>query len=224
VSLLGTTLFATAPATRRVHSSGRGGALRAVLQCRPLQILFLIDLLLGLSIGVVEVGLPALAIHERSHGAAGILLSLWSIGSLVGGLFYGARHWSSSSERQLAMLLLGSAAVTLPLAFAWNLPSAFVLASVAGVCGAPLFSRLYSLVGDHAPQSATGTAFSWNTAALVAGIAGGSALAGVSVSALGVHAPFLLGAGFGVVAAAMTGVAGARLAVVGLRDRQCAAT
>jgi MFS family permease len=223
VSLVGTTLFATAPATRRVESSRRGGALRAVLQCQPLQILFMVDLLLGLQLGVVEVGLPALAIHEGSHGAAGILLSLWSIGSLAGGLIYGARHWISSSERQLAMLLLGSAVVTLPLAIAWGLTSAFVLAAVAGVCGAPLFSRLYSLVGDHAPETATGTAFSWNTAALVAGIAGGSALAGVSVSDLGVHAPFLLSAGFGVVAAAITITAGARLSVTPICTRQCPA-
>jgi len=224
VSLIGTTLFATAPATRRVGSSGRGGAMRAVLRCRPLQILFVIDLLLGLQLGVVEVGLPALAIHDGSHGAAGILLSLWSIGSLAGGLFYGARHWRSSSERQLATLLLGSAVVTVPLAVAWDLPSAFVLAAVAGVCGAPLFSRLYSLVGDHAPTAATGTAFSWNTAALVAGIAAGSALAGVSVSDLGVHAPFLLSAGFGVVAAAMTVAAGARLSVSAIRTARCPAT
>ncbi|HTU31120.1 MAG TPA: MFS transporter [Solirubrobacteraceae bacterium] len=224
VSLVGTTLFATAPATRRVHRGRGGGALRAVLQCRPLQILFMVDLLLGLQLGVVEVGLPALAIHEGSHGAAGILLSLWSIGSLVGGLLYGARHWGSSSERQLAMLLLGSAAVTVPLAIAWDLPSAFVLAAIAGVCGAPLFSRLYSLVGDHAPESATGTAFSWNTAALVAGIAGGSALAGISVSDLGVRAPFLLSAGFGAVAAAMTVAAGARLSVRPICAPQCPAT
>lgn len=224
VSLLGTTLFATAPATRRIHSSSRGGALQAVIRCRPLQILFIIDLLLGLQLGVVEVGLPALAIREGSHGAAGILLSLWSIGSLAGGLIYGARQWRSSSERQLAALLLGSAVVTLPLAVAWDLPSAFVLAAVAGVCGAPLFSRLYSLVGDHAPDSAVGTAFSWNTAALVAGVAGGSALAGVSVSDLGVHAPFLLGVGFGVLAAVMTVAAGARLSVTGLCGRECPAT
>lgn len=221
VSLVGTTLFATAPATRRVHASRRGGALRAVLGCRPLQILFMIDLLLGLQIGVVEVGLPALAIHDRAHGAAGILLSLWSIGSLAGGLVYGARHWTSSAERQLALLLLGSAAVTLPLAVAWDVPSACVFAFLAGVCGAPLFSRLYSLVGDHAPESAAGTAFSWNTAALVAGIAGGSALAGVSVSDLGAHAPFVLSVGFGVVAAAMTVAAGARLSVTAMCKPPC---
>jgi MFS family permease len=224
VSLIGTTLFATAPATRRVQSSRGGGALRSVIQSRPLQILFTIDLLLGLQLGVVEVGLPALAIREGSHGAAGILLSLWSIGSLAGGLLYGGRHWRSSSERQLAMLLLGSAAVTLPLAVAWDLPSAFVMAGIAGVCGAPLFSRLYSLVGDHAPVSATGTAFSWNTAALVAGVAGGSALAGVSVSALGVHAPFLLSAAFGVLAAGMTVAAGTRLAATGIGQAECPAT
>ena len=122
------------------------------------------------------------------------------------------------------MLLLGSAAVTLPLAVAWDLPSAFVMAGIAGVCGAPLFSRLYSLVGDHAPVSATGTAFSWNTAALVAGVAGGSALAGVSVSALGVHAPFLLSAAFGVLAAGMTVAAGTRLAATGICQAECPAT
>lgn len=212
VSLVGTTLFATAPATGRIESSRGGGALGAVVQCQPLQILFML-------------GLPALAIHEGSHGAAGILLSLWSVSAAWRAAFStGGRHWRSSSVRQLAMLLRGSAAVTLPLAVAWDLPSAFVMAGIAGVCGAPLFSRLYSLAGDPAPDTAAGTAFSWNTAALVAAVAGGSALAGVSVSDLGAHTPFLLSAVFGVVAAAMTAAAGGRLPVTAMCNRQTAPT
>ena len=39
--------------------------------------------------------MPAFAVEEgHSAGLAGILLSAMAVGSLLGGLWYGARHWS----------------------------------------------------------------------------------------------------------------------------------
>jgi MFS family permease len=215
VSVVGTTLFVSAPATR-LHAPTAAGApsrLRLLFSL-PLQVLLATDVLLGLSLGACEVGLPALALHEGSKGSSGLLLSMWSIGSLVGGITYGARHWQTRSERQLVVLLVGMAAVTAPLIVAWSLPSAFVFAGFAGIFGAPVFSRVYSLLGDHAPANATAAAFTWNTAALVAGVAGGSAAAGVGVTALGPSAAFGMSCVFALLAAATASAGERRLALV----------
>jgi MFS family permease len=214
VSVVGTMLFVSAPATRlRAPTATVASSRLRLLFSVPLQVLLATDVLLGLSLGATEVGLPALALHEGSRGSSGLLLSMWSIGSLIGGITYGARHWQSRSERQLVVLLVAMAATTAPLIVVWSLPAAFVLACVAGVCGAPVFSRLYSLLGDHAPSNATAAAFTWNTAALVAGVAGGSAAAGVGVSALGPSAAFGMACLFALLAAAVAGAGERRLAL-----------
>ena len=214
VSVIGTTLFVSAPATRLQAPAATVAVSRLrLLFSLPLQVLLATDVLLGLSLGATEVGLPALALHEGSRGSAGLLLSLWSIGSLVGGITYGTRHWETRSERQLVVLLVAMAATTAPLIVAWSLPSALVFAWAAGISGAPVFSRLYSLLGDHAPPNATAAAFTWNTAALVAGVAGGSAAAGVGVTALGPRAAFGMACMFALLAAAAAGAGERRLAL-----------
>ncbi|HEX5193754.1 MAG TPA: MFS transporter [Solirubrobacteraceae bacterium] len=213
VSVAGTSLFVSAPATRLRSSGQAAGDRRLQLLFSPaLQILLTIDVLIGLCLGATEVGLPALALDEGSRGAAGLLLSMWSIGSMIGGVVYGARNWNAPSERKLFVLLLATAATTAPLIAAWDLPSAFVLALLAGICGAPMFASVYSLLGDHAPPTATAAAFTWNTAALVAGVAGGSAAAGLLVTALGPKAAFVLSCVCALLAAALAGAGRPRLA------------
>jgi predicted MFS family arabinose efflux permease len=64
---------------------------------------------------------------------------------------------------------------------------------LAGIGLAPIFSCQYMLVGALAPDGAMAEAFTWQTAALVLGIATGSALAGVLVDAGGSGAPFVFG-------------------------------
>ena len=45
----------------------------------------------GRGLGAIEVGLPSLALHAGSRPASGLLLALWSVGSMAGGLWYGSR-------------------------------------------------------------------------------------------------------------------------------------
>jgi MFS family permease len=201
VSVTGTALFASSPHTRRCAAADAGERAGGALASAALRRLLAADVLLGLSMGAVEVGLPALAIRDGHRTAAGLLLAVWSLGSMIGGLCYGARSWPMPLGRRFGVLLLLTAAVTGPLVFASGLAMSFALAALAGVTGAPVFSCLYSLVGDHAPVGAAGAAFTWNTAALVSGIAGGSAIAGVAVSAIGVSAAFGLAVSFVLIAA-----------------------
>jgi predicted MFS family arabinose efflux permease len=200
--LLGTILFVRGPLVadsgRAPAPEGRGTALSS----GGLRALLVPIALTGTTLGATEVGLPALALHAGSRSASGVLLALWSVGSMAGGLWYGSRSWRTALSARYATLLLAAVVCTAPLIVVRSLPAALLSSVLAGVTIAPVFSCQYALVG-HAVSPGTETeAFTWASAALVGGIAAGSAAGGGLVSAAGVSAPFVLACG-------ATGVAGA---------------
>src|SRR5262249_12393778 len=96
IGLAGATLF---PRSRLVRSSratvehaGRGSALASP----DLRALLAPVALTGMGLGAIEVGLPSLAIHAGSRPASGGLLPLWSVATLLGGLWYGSPHSNTS--------------------------------------------------------------------------------------------------------------------------------
>lgn len=192
VGVSGTLLFAGVPSVAAASGAGsrearRGGPLRS----SGLRALLVAVSLVGVTIGALEVGLPALAIHLRAPSAAGLLLALLSLGSMAGGLLYGARSWSLGTGERHQLLLVAAAVTIVPLALARSLPAAVALSLLAGAAIAPMFSCQYALVGSLAPEGSAAEAFTWHTAALVAGIAAGSAAGGAIAQSLGVAAPFL---------------------------------
>lgn len=58
-----------------------------------------------------------------------------------------------------------------------------------------MYACHYHLIGEAAPPRAVTESFTWMVAALVAGIAGGSALAGALISEYGVAACFVASIG-----------------------------
>jgi MFS family permease len=193
VTLSGTAAFVATPVARR-QAPGRGEHRAARPLSSPgLRLLFLTALLMGVGIGAVEVGLPALAFDLGSGRAGGLMLSLWSVGSMLSGLWYGARRWRQPADVRYTWLLLVMTVVTAPLLAASSVTAGLVLSLVAGVAFAPAMACQIALINDLAPAGAVTEAFTWSTAAIVAGIAGGSALAGFLVESAGVAAPFALG-------------------------------
>jgi MFS family permease len=109
----------------------------------------------------------------------GPLITLWSIGSVIGGLWYGSRSWSWSVEKRFLLLvaLLGLGSAPLPLA-----PSIAVmglLLVLTGLALAPLAITEYALVDRLAPSGTQTEAYSWQIVANVMGAAAGSVIAGV---------------------------------------------
>ena len=208
-ALVGTALFVRGPL---VHDGDRAAAPArgvAALGNAVLRALLIPVALTGIALGSTEVGLPSLALHAGSRSASGVLLAVWSVGSMAGGLWYGARHWRASLSARYAILLLAAVLCTAPLIAARSLTAALITSVLAGVTIAPVFSCQYALVG-HAVTPGTETeAFTWVSAALIGGIAAGSAAGGGLITAAGFSAPFAL-------ACAAMGVAGA-LAVAASR-------
>lgn len=150
-------------------------------------------LLMGLGLGAVEVALPAVAVHAGSHAAAGILLGLWSIGSLLGGLTYGSRHWSSAMTVRYPAVMCLIALTTLPLSLVSGLAATLPLSLLAGVGLAPTMACQYALIGAVSGRGTATEAFAWASTALVGGLAAGNAAAGPLVQAGGISLTFVLG-------------------------------
>ena len=71
------------PGTRRAGALGTPG----------IRVLVLVLALTAVALGVLEIGIAAFAEEHATRDDAGWLFALWSLGSLAGGLWYGAREW-----------------------------------------------------------------------------------------------------------------------------------
>lgn len=201
IVLIGTGLFVATPAPA-AHEARTRHVGRRALASPGLRVIVGAAALMGLGIGAVEVGLPALAVKVGSPGSAGLLLALWSVGSMAGGLLYGARHWASETRTRYPALLLLVAVCTAPLIVAGSLGAAAAFSALAGTGYAPMLSCEYGLVATVAEPGREAESFSWTTASLVAGLAAGNAIAGVLAQEAGVAACFALGCAATALAAA----------------------
>ena len=205
--LSGVLVFATASASRAWRGSprppGHGGALRAP-GVRTLAVVFV---LIGVAFGAVEVAVPAAADAAGSPSAAGWLLGIWGLGSFIGGMLAARSGPPADRVRRLCILLVvlaaGHALLALPVGL-WVLAALLLL---AGGAIAPAFGLAYGLVDTAAPEGTVTEAFTWLTTGIAAGLAGGSAVAGVLAEGPGAGAGFLVAA-VGAAAAAL--FAGAR--------------
>jgi hypothetical protein len=141
--LAGTLVFATQPASRRWRPDRdtprpRGGSLRSP----PMRTLVLIELGLGAvfgatdvgatDVGATDVGVTAAAKVLGSIAAAGPLLGLWGVGSLLGGIAAtrlggGTRH-ARGLTLLLAALALGHGALILTAGSVFAIGAVLVLA------------------------------------------------------------------------------------------------
>jgi len=192
VCVVGTVLFVRSPLARGSGTRAAHEPRTAVLANPELRSMLAPVALTGVGLGGIEVGLPSLALHAGSRPASGLLLALWSVGSITGGLWYGSRVWHASLAKRYRMLLVVAVACTAPLILARSVPAGIVCSLLAGLTIAPVFSCQYALVGRAVRPGAETEAFTWVSASLVAGLAVGTAIGGVSIGPGGVSAPFAL--------------------------------
>jgi predicted MFS family arabinose efflux permease len=203
VCVTGTALFVRSPLVRSSAARGVLPERRSALASPELRALLAPVALTGAALGATEVGLPSLALHAGSRPASGVLLALWSVGSMAGGLWYGARAWSSPLASRYRLLLALAVVCTAPLIAARSIAAGLVCSFLAGLTIAPLFSCQYALVGGAVRAGSETEAFTWMSAALIGGVAAGSALGGAVIKPGGVGAPFLIACGATMLAAAI---------------------
>jgi MFS family permease len=147
---------------------------------------------IGTGFGTIEVGVLAF-VDEQGHSrsTAGVVLAVWSLGSILGGLVYGGLHLSSAASRQLPLLVtVNGLAAALPV-LAPDVVLLGGLLLLAGSTIAPFSACNSVLIGSSAPAGTVTEAFAWNGSMIFGGAAMGTAIAGVLVDAYGAEAAFL---------------------------------
>ncbi|MEU5994471.1 MFS transporter [Spirillospora sp. NPDC047418] len=196
LGIAGTLVVAASGPSRRWRSEPRAADWAGPLRSPGLRVLLLSLACAGIALGVYAVAVVAYAEEQGSDLASGLLLACMAAGALVGGIFYGARPWAGEPHRRLRWLLAALAAGYVPLVLAPGLPVMSVLAFVSGVSLAPVLACSFALVDRLAPAGTVTEAFAWVVAAVGAGGALGSFVAGIGQDAAGVPGAFA-GAGVG---------------------------
>lgn len=157
-------------------------------------------LLIG-ACAAVEAGVVATFGHDGLE--AGLVLAVFSIGSLIGGLSFGhipIGPWAMA--RRLAITAVGLTLTVLSLTVWWLGASLFV----AGIGLAPALAVMFAMTAASVKFSETAEAYGWIGTGQLIGAAAGSAVAGFLIDGVGAIGAFWAGAAFaavGVVVAAV---------------------
>lgn len=141
----------------------------------------LVYVFIGSIFGSFEVTTVAFSSQHGHRGIAGLLLAANSVGSLAGGLIFGALALRATLLRQFVVMLSMLAVVTLPLPWLTSVPLLAAGALVAGVAVAPVLISGVSLIERIVPAARLTESMSWPTAGLAVGLAISSPAAGYIV-------------------------------------------
>jgi predicted MFS family arabinose efflux permease len=142
--------------------------------------------LVGIVFGGVEVAVAA----SFGADAAGPLLGLWGIGSLLGGLAAARFGGGARNAAGLALILVALGVLHALLALAGSPLALGAIILLAGSTIAPTYATAYAMVDAVAPAGTATEAFSWLATAIAIGTAAGSAGAGALIDFAGPQAAF----------------------------------
>lgn len=179
--------LAASPALRLVvpHPDARKG-MAGPLTSPAVRSLLVTVACVGAGFGAADVAVVAFADVQGGRPSTGaVLLALGSVGSIVGGLAYGAVHSQVAAERQLPVLVAAFAlASALPVLATGNAVMG-VLMLGWGTTIAPYSTCNSVLLGRAAPVGTVTEAFAWSGSAIFGGAALGNVAGGFVVERLG---------------------------------------
>jgi MFS family permease len=170
--------------------AGRGR--RPVLAMRGMVVLALVFFAAGSVFGSAEVTVAAVTRAEGAPAAAGLVLSLWAVGSMLSGLVYGAARWRSRSDRRFVVAVVLLATLTAPMLLPLGVPGLAIVFLLAGIAIAPVLATGATLVEGLVPADRLTEGLAWTGTAVSLTYALSAALAGVLIDGVGPHAGFLV--------------------------------
>lgn len=183
--------FLASPEVGRVRIPRSKRSFGTVLRRPPVLLATVVGFLLVGSCAAIEAGVVATFGDEGAE--AGIILAIWAIGSLAGGLAFGhipIGPWALA--RRMTVVFVGAAAAMLFLDF-WGLAITLLIAG-AGI--APALAVMFAIVSSSVKFSDTAEAYGWVGTGQLIGAALGSAAAGFLIDDFGATGGFVVGAGF----------------------------
>ncbi|GEM_PF-284768 len=190
--VLGSVVFALSPVVRAwgpaEHKARR--RMLGALVSPGMRTLVIAAVGFGVVVGFVEVAVPAAATAVGQRTLGGLLLSLWSLSSVLFGVLYSIHPFPRSVPLRLPVLLgafsLCVGALALPTSLAPESMLALGLSMIlAGMLITPQSTTHSSVIEQVAPRGTVTEAFGWVVTAVTLGLSAGHSLSGQVVEAFG---------------------------------------
>lgn len=141
----------------------------------------------GTLFGSAEIMMVAFAEHHGQPGAASYMVAVFAVGSLIGAIAYGARHWPGNTSKKLLFSFWWLGLGTVPMLLAPGISSMTVAVFIAGLAIAPSMITANLFVEQVAPKARLTEAFAWMSSAGATGVGVGSITSGHLVDTFGVR-------------------------------------
>jgi MFS family permease len=200
--VVGSVGFALTPAVRAVRpAKAAPGRLLGALAYPGMRTVALAALGFGVTVGFVEVAVPAAATEAGRAPLGGVLLAMWSLSSVVFGLYYAVRPWPKPMHLRLPVLLGLFALLIAPMAIPTSLLGLSIAMLVAGVWITPQSTTHSTAIEAVTPRGTATEAFGWVVTAVTLGLAAGHSTSGYLVEHVGIPSAFLAASVAGLVIA-----------------------
>ena len=176
------------PVVQRTHGAPGGNLLRS----GGIIVLTLVFAGTGSIFGATDVSTVAFAEAQGDKSAAGWVLAVFACGSMISGLGYGLKHWTSPLWRRFVTGVLALAAGVSLFFVVTSLPVLAAVMFVTGFTIAPTIINGNSLVTTFVRKDQLTTGLAWIGTALGVGVSIGSAVAGAVIDRSGAHGGFLV--------------------------------
>ena len=133
----------------------------------------------------IDLSTVAFATELGHRPVAGVILGTYALGSAVGGLWYGSRHWRAPIGRRFTIT---AALTVVGVSTFWAVPGLLALDAVGFVAGlaiSPTLMAGYAILERQAPPHRRTEAMAWLSSTISVGVALGSAVAGHIIDAHG---------------------------------------
>lgn len=177
---------------------------RPVVLVPGMPVLVLVFVAMGVIFGSMEVVTVAFAEELGSKGTSGVVLAVFALGSMVAGLVYGARHFTSPAVRRFVIGMVALAPGVSLFLLAQSLWTLAAVMFVAGLAIAPTVITGNGLVQDMVGRHQLTEALTWVGTSIGIGASLGASLAGLRVDVAGADAGFLVPVGAAWFAALLT--------------------
>ena len=145
----------------------------------------------GVTIGFVEVAVPAFAKAAGQASMGGLMLSLWSVSSVIFGVLYGMRPWPRPMHLRLPVLLGGFALLAFVLAIPATLIGLGVALFLVGTLITPQSTAHSAAIEQVTPSGMAAEAFGWVITSVTVGLAIGQGLSGQLIEHFGTRPAFI---------------------------------
>ncbi|MET0235329.1 MAG: MFS transporter [Kibdelosporangium sp.] len=157
----------------------------------------------GVVIGFVEVAVPAAATAAGHQPMGGVMLSIWSVSSVIFGVLYGMRPWPRAMHLRLPVLLTGFAVLISLSAIPTGLVGLTAMLLLAGTMITPQSTAHSTALEQVTPPNTVTEAFGWVITAVTLGLAFGQSVSGYLVEHVSVSSAFLAAAASGLIIASL---------------------